>query len=686
MSSSPPIRRTRLRHALLSAIAAGTLVFSGLMAAPPASAAAIDYYIDSATGSDSAAGTSPGSAWKTLAAANSRTFSAGDRILLARGGTWNGSLSPLGQGTASAPITISSYGTGAAPRLDGASLAGGAVVSLQNQSHWVIENLDIVSNSGVDNFGTLTTNGTPRSGIQVRNTIGNSTVSGIVIRDNKISDVNGCFHCVGIDAHVNGGIVADTTALGANFAGVRIEENQVENVGRTGIVVWDASYFTTSQTQIVQAALSTGVIIRGNTVIDPDSDGILAFGTDGALLEHNVVRGAGQRTIPGSTMSASAGLWPTRAMNTLVQYNEVSGTRLHGTDGQGFDVDLGSINTRVQYNYSHDNEGGFILLMGGYSSDVTVRYNLSINDGWGGEKGVITFSWGVPAPVRIYNNTIVIPEGSPANPIYCDGDAGACASTTPGTWSFTNNIVDNRGSGAYTYPGLGTSATFAGNLFAGNHPASEPADSSKITSAPGFVDPDATGDGFAVAENFRLTAGSPAIGNGQLVAANGLRDFFGGGVSTSAAPSRGFHEAVPPTGTPITVDPADDWSVSTAHSANMMLDTTGPLSNMGGDTSRFKRSSNAAGWVRWTADAGDVVTIKTYLFGQAPTAISVVARDASGTPTTVTTTATPASATTNGWNQYTITSAGLPASTVDVEVRIAAVTAWSVQLGEVTIG
>lgn len=671
---------------MIGLFAASALTFAGLAAGSAAVAAPTSYFIDSAAGNDGATGTTPGTAWKTLAAANGRTFAPGDSISLARGGSWAGQLAPKGQGAASAPITITSYGTGAAPRLDGASLSGGAVVLLQNQSHWVIENLDIVSNSGIDNFGSLTSDGTPRSGIQVRNTTGNSTVSGIVIRNNTVSDVNGCFHCTGIDAHVNGGIVTDTTALGANFAGVLIENNRVENVGRTGIVVWDASYFTTSQTQIVQSALSTGVTVRGNTVINPDSDGILAFGTDGALLEHNVVRGAGQRSIPGSSMSASAGLWPTRAMNTLVQYNEVSGTRLHGTDGQGFDVDLGSINTRVQYNYSHDNEGGFILLMGGYSSDVTVRYNLSVNDGWGGQKGVITFSWGVPAPVKIYNNTIVIPQGSPANPIYCDGDAGACASSTPGAWSFTNNIVDNRGTGEYSYPGLGTNASFAANVFSGNHPASEPADASKITADPGFVNPGATGDGFAVAEAYRLAPGSPAIGSGQLVSPNGLRDFFGGGVSTSAAPSRGIHEAVTPTGPQLLVDPAADWTVSAAHSANMMIDTTGPLSNMAGDAARFKRSDNAAGWVRWNADGGDVVTITAYLFGQAPTVVTVVARDAAGTPTTVSTTASAATATTNGWTQRTITSAALPAGTVDVEVRIAAVTAWAVQLGHVTIG
>lgn len=684
--TAPSSARPRRARAVWAALAAIALTGAGLVALPAASAAPTVYYLDAVSGSDAAGGTTPATAWKTLAAANAHTFAPGDSLLLARGGSWSGQLAPKGSGTGAAPITISAYGSGAAPRIDGASVATGGAVQLVNQSYWTIEHLDVVSNSGVDNFGSLTTDGTPRSGIQVRNTTGNSTVRGITIRGNRVTDVNGCFHCVGIDAHVNGGIVVDTTALGANFDGVLIEDNHVQDVGRTGITVWDASYFTTSMTTVVQSALSTNVRIRGNTVIDPDSDGILAFGTDGAVLEHNVVRGAGQRTIVGSTMSASAGLWPTRAMNTLIQFNEVSGTQLHGTDGQGFDVDLGSTNTRVQYNYSHDNEGGFILLMGGYSSDVVVRYNLSVNDAWSGEKGIVTFSWGVPAPVRIYNNTFIVPEGSPANVLYCDGDAGACASSTPGAWFFDNNIVSNEGTGGYFYPGLGTNASFSSNVFWGQHPASEPADATKITSDPGFVTPGSSGDGFAVADAYRLTAGSPAISSGAVQAPNGLRDFFGAPLSTTAAPSRGFHEAAPAASREDLVDPASGWNISTAHSANMVVDTTGPLSNMAGDAARFKRSNNSAGYVRWDASAGDVVTIQSYLFGQPPSTITIVALDGSGTPTSVTATASAATPTTNGWVARTITSAALPAGTHAVEVHISAVSAWAVQLGTVTIG
>lgn len=668
-------------------LAAAVLALSAVLAAPiPAQAAATDYYIDAVAGNDAASGTSPATAWRSLAPATGRTFVPGDRVLLARGGTWTGQLAPRGSGTASAPITIGAYGAGNAPRIDGASLSGGAVVALENQSNWVIEGLDIVSNSGVDNFGTLTTNGTPRAGIQVRNTIVNSTVSGIVIRNNRVSDVNGCFHCTGIDAHVNGGIVVDTTVLSANLDGVLIENNTVERVGRTGIVVWDASYYTTSQTVVVASALSTGVRIRSNTVINPDSDGILAFGTDGAVLEHNVVRGAGQRTIPGSSMSAAAGLWPTRAMNTIVQFNEVSGTKLNGTDGQGFDVDLGSTNTRVQYNYSHDNEGGFLLLMGGYSSDVIVRYNLSVNDAWNGEKGVFTFSWGVPNRTSIYNNTIVIPPGSHAKPIHCDGDAGACGPATPGQWWFTNNIVDNRGTGDYVYPGAGGAATFAANVFAGNHPANQPSDATAILADASFVNPGASGSGFAVAAAYQLLPSSPAIANGQVVAGNGGRDFFGSAVSATRQPSRGFHEARPSASTPLLIDEADSWLVASARSSNMVIDTTGPLSNMAGDPSRFKRSDGGSGWVRWEASAGATVMINAYLFGQQSSVVTIVARTAAGATTNVPVSASAAVPTTNGWVARTLTSSALPPGTASVEVRIGAVTAWAVQLGRLTIG
>ncbi|WP_458788369.1 hypothetical protein, partial [Vallitalea sediminicola] len=65
------------------------------------------------------------------------------------------------------------------------------------------------------------------------------------------------------------------------------------------------------------------------------------------------------------------------------QYNEAYLT--HGTrDGQGFDCDYYSTGTTFQYNYSHDNEGGFMLVCSPKNSTINyhsvIRYNISEND------------------------------------------------------------------------------------------------------------------------------------------------------------------------------------------------------------------------------------------------------------------------------------------------------------------
>ncbi len=54
-------------------------------------------------------------------------------------------------------------------------------------------------------------------------------------------------------------------------------------------------------------------------------------------------------------------IWQWSTDNTLIQLNEAGFT--HGLlDGQGFDSDYNSRDTTLLYNFSHDNEGGFLLV------------------------------------------------------------------------------------------------------------------------------------------------------------------------------------------------------------------------------------------------------------------------------------------------------------------------------------
>ena len=524
------------------------LLSAALLLCAAQTAHATTYYVDSVYGSDTSSGTSSSTPWKTLAKVNATTFSHGDSILFRAGETWAGQLHPLGNGWAGSPITISSYSTGAMPIIDGGSLSGGGAVYLYNQSYWTITGLEVVSDSGVNNFGTLTTPGVNRSGIFVDNE-GAGSVSGITIQYNYVHDVNGCFYCNGYDAHVNGGIVV--VADGANelglfglsldgYNGVNISHNTVSNLGRTGITFYDNS--SGILFSLLPFELSAGVVIQANSVSTVDSDGIIVSGTEGALIDHNVVANAGQKSIDGSSEPSSIGIWPTRAEDTTVQYNEVYGTLTHTTDGQGFDVDGVCINTIVQYNYSHDNQGGFLIMedINNTSSNITVRYNLSVNDSYGGLKGVFTFGdGGVVNGTSIYNNTVYIAAGLPSQPMYCD----LCTGTPSGTWSFENNIIANFGTGQYIYPTPTGGGVITNNLFYGNHPASEPADPNKITSNPQFVIGSSTAPvGLASVAGYQVSNASPAIGNGVVIPSNGAQDYFGRPVSSTADPTRGFFE------------------------------------------------------------------------------------------------------------------------------------------------
>src|SRR2546423_9265398 len=83
-----------------------------LLATP---ASATDYYV-SVSGTDVNAGTSPSTAWRTIQRVNNQRFIPGDRILFEGGQTFAGSLyfDSTEPGTATQPITITSFGSGRA--------------------------------------------------------------------------------------------------------------------------------------------------------------------------------------------------------------------------------------------------------------------------------------------------------------------------------------------------------------------------------------------------------------------------------------------------------------------------------------------------------------------------------------------------------------------------------------------
>src|SRR5690606_17469418 len=97
-----------------------------LLALLGSTAAAADHFIDCTSGDD-------------LDRINATEFSPGHRILFKRGATCSGQLWPKGSGEAGRPITISAYGEGPLPVIDGKGHE--SAVRLFNQHHWVIQNI-----------------------------------------------------------------------------------------------------------------------------------------------------------------------------------------------------------------------------------------------------------------------------------------------------------------------------------------------------------------------------------------------------------------------------------------------------------------------------------------------------------------------------------------------------------------
>src|SRR5690348_5888575 len=118
LSSINPRRMIAFPAALFSAAVLLSLALFILLSST-AIAANTTYYVNNLSGSNcnnAGAGTSTAAPWCDFTPVNSLgTFGAGDKILLARGATWNQQMTITGQGTSTNLIELGAYGTGARP-------------------------------------------------------------------------------------------------------------------------------------------------------------------------------------------------------------------------------------------------------------------------------------------------------------------------------------------------------------------------------------------------------------------------------------------------------------------------------------------------------------------------------------------------------------------------------------------
>ncbi|TXK84161.1 right-handed parallel beta-helix repeat-containing protein [Paenibacillus sp. N3.4] len=513
------------------------------------------YYVDSTGGNDANNGLNEGQAWKTLDKVNAMHYEPGDLIQFKAGGIWTGQLWPRGSGAPGAPIKIGKYGSSASkPLIDGGGTVEN-VVYLSNQQHWEISELEITNQAAEEGV---------RRGVYVfADNAG--ILSHIYLTNLYIHDVRGDNSFTGTGKGT-GGIYfyvnrdkskALSELTQTRFDDILLENNTIERVGRSGISMlteWQKDSFK---------YWSTGVMVRNNRLSYIDGDGIILIGMEQPVMEYNVISNANyvcgpNQSRPGYNGGWAVGMFPFFSEGTKMQYNEVYATR-STQDGQAFDIDGNNNNALMQYNYSHDNEGGFALVMvdnyakGSRTTNATIRYNISQND-----KNRV-FSISNVSNVKVYNNTIYV--GSELDtmiwwhkPAGTGSDPNGQSIVVPAVdnIAYNNNLIYNLGSGGYTVNN-GTNISFSNNWYYGNHPQSEPAENGKAfrQTDPKLVNP---GSGGTVTDlvyrsdilpGYKLQNTSPLIDAGVRIGGLdyiGLKDFWGGPALVGSQPDIGAHE------------------------------------------------------------------------------------------------------------------------------------------------
>jgi hypothetical protein len=543
------IRNTSMTNSALNAFATAAILLPGM-------AAGAEYHLNSSTGNDANPGTSPKAAWKSLERVNQTVFQPGDRILLSAGGTWRGRLSPRGSGRKDAPIVISRYGDGPKPQIDG----GGeqAAILLNNQEHWIIEGLELTNTSVSPMakghvFHKHAAEGRPetevpglRSGIVVL-TSGQSRMAGLRITDCDIHDVKGSsWRLAKPGMYDNAGIYVRSDAP---FDDVVIEGNHLHDLGTIGMIVWVGTGKNANNWGSADPALwGRGLRVRNNRIIKTGADGVIIGCSDGAVIEANTCYDVGVNAAPQPVCSGNpkddvmhiAGVWCIASKDAVFQYNECARVRVfeHPADSQPWDVDMHCRGTiTYQYNYSHDNPGGTLMIMNANPrlENVVFRYNISQNDGFQNKfNGSIAIF--EPRKAELYNNVFVVTKGN----------NGYRLSDQPGSlyrnniFAFASYTVGPQEYQPRTYP---KQPVFEGNCYAGHDPLV--ADARKIVADPRFTASGTGGDGMGTTTGYILQKGSPCLGAGVVIPDPGNNDFFRNKLAKQGAPTVGAHQASP---------------------------------------------------------------------------------------------------------------------------------------------
>ena len=363
------------------------------------------YYV-SASGDDTNDGLTAANPWKTLNKVSTHNFQQGEQILFRGGDIFSGLLyfnSSSDSASRQNPITVSSYG-GRKATIDAGSGDG---IFVYNIGGVEIRNINIIGSGSGSNNGR---------GIIVYNDLPNTTLEHIVIDNVDVRGFSGTPVNGAIPPSGNGwGIIIAPGSATSKYQYVTITNTvSHDNVlGGVFTAQWDptnGNLISDVYVGNVQAYNNTGIPGLNN---NHSGNGITLGGVTRGIIEYSKAYNNGAL----NTYSIGpCGLWTYLSDQVTIQFNEAYSNKTGSSaDGCGFDVDGGTTNSVVQYNYSHDNDGAGFLVNWYTGVSPTqnniVRYNITENDGRKatGTQSPITLHADNAANLigtNIYNNTI----------------------------------------------------------------------------------------------------------------------------------------------------------------------------------------------------------------------------------------------------------------------------------------
>jgi len=523
------------------------------------------FYVNNSTGDDNNNGLSPLTPFKTIDKLNTLLFNPGDSILFKSGEEFKGMFWVKGSGNQQNPIFLGSYGGSTKPILNGDGYQ--SCILIYNDDGIVIKNLQLNNeNSHLDSLGNvkqLTGFGgaanTWGSGKNVR--FGVKVVTDTDSLNYFVMDSLEIHHVfptpsLSSNIHKGYGIKFETQSDTANndynlISNVNISNCFIHHTGHYGI--WIKSIGLNN----LDGFKNSNITIENTLFEHTGGSGFVPNKSIDVLVESCVFNHTGSSD-DSRMWERGSGMWPFDCKNVIAQHNYFMNA--HGpADSYGAHIDYGNENVVFQYNYSYNNEGGFVEILGD-NINCGYRYNISVNDGhredpnntpWD-KKGKIFWvsnfcgSGSIRCPSSgsfIYNNTVFVNDS--INPeIYFWPNIGDIL--------MYNNIV-YVGSSGQVLPTLIqnnlNTLDISHNLFYDS--ARIDLDTDLINNAlwgdPALLNPSMLGvdDPFM----YQIQSQSPVIGMGKLISGstdplnflqnNGGMDYFGNLVSSTVSPNIG---------------------------------------------------------------------------------------------------------------------------------------------------